>query len=420
MGARPHCRSAAPDRAVSRLAYDTARVPVSATQLRVHILIDSLTWGGAEMLLGDLAAGAKSAGICLSVGYLNERDGSPAAAGLRAHGIEPELVPARRMLDLRALGLVRRHLARMGPHVVHTHLNQADALGTLAGRSLGLPCVSTIHLVPGRPRGRPSIDGFKELERMRLAALARRHAGAGVITVSNAAREAYLAMGWDTPGRVVTVHNGIARSALPEDGARVRRELGLGSDAPVVTTVSVLRPGKGHDVVVEVVRRLLPRFPDLRLIVMGDGPAREEVRRLVATLGARAIFTGYRDDVMPVLMASDVVLHPTLMDAFPTALLEAAAARLPVVATAVGGIPEIVLDGGTGLLVPAPPTAEAVAARLESLLLDSALRARLGRAAGERFEERFTARRWAASLREVYEGVRTSGRARREGGRARR
>ena len=110
--------------------------------MRVHILIDSLTWGGAEMLLGDLAAGAKSAGICLSVGYLNERDGSPAAAGLRAHGIEPELVPARRMLDLRALGLVRRHLARMGPHVVHTHLDQADALGTLAGRSLGLPCVS--------------------------------------------------------------------------------------------------------------------------------------------------------------------------------------------------------------------------------------------------------------------------------------
>ena len=142
---------------------------------------------------------------------------------------------------------------------------------------------------------------------------------------------------------------------------------------------------------------------------MGDGPAREKVRRLVARLGATAILTGHRDDVMPVLMASDVVLHPTLMDAFPTALLEAAAARVPVVATAVGGIPEIVVDGATGLLVAAPPTAEAVADRLESLLLDSALRARLGRAAGERFEERFTARRWAAALREVYEGVRTYG-----------
>jgi glycosyltransferase involved in cell wall biosynthesis len=383
-------------------------VPASATRLRVHTLIDSLTWGGAEMLLGDLAAGAPSAGICLSVGYLHDFDGSPAAAGLRRHGIEPELVPARRLLDLRALRRLRRHLAHMRPHIVHTHLDHADTLGTLAGRSLGLPCVSTIHLVPGQPRRPLSVDGLSALQRMRLVAFVRRHAGAGVITVSNAAREAYLATGWDTPRRVVTVHNGIARSALPEEGARVRLELGLGNEALVVTTVTVLRPGKGHDVAVEVARRLLPRFPQLRLVVMGDGPAREEVRRLAATLGATAIFTGHREDVMPVLMASDVVLHPTRMDAFPTALLEAAAARVPVVATAVGGIPEIVVDGETGLLVPAPPTAEAVAARLEWLLLDGALRARLGRAAGERFEERFTARRWAASLREVYEGVRTS------------
>jgi len=312
------------------------------------------------------------------------------------------------MLEPRALPRLRRHLARVRPDVVHTHLGLADALGTLAARSLGLPSVSTIHLLVGQPTAQLSSAGLRGVARARLVALVRRHAGARVITVSNAAREAYLARKWDTPQRVVTVHNGIARSARPEQGARVRVELGLEPDALVVSTVTVLRSGKGHDVVVEAVRRLLPRFPRLRLVIMGAGPARDEIQRLAEPLGATAVLTGHRDDVMAVLAATDVLLHPTRMDAFPTALLEAAAARVPVVATAVGGIPEIVEDGQTGFLVPAPPTAETVSARLEQLLADDALRARVGLSAYERFQECFTAERWAARLREVYDEVRGS------------
>jgi glycosyltransferase involved in cell wall biosynthesis len=383
-------------------------VPTQTAPLRVHTLIDSLTWGGAEMLLSDLAAGAPSAGIALSVGYMADTDGSPAASGLRRHGIEPELVPVRRMLEPGALPRLRRQLARVRPDVVHTHLDLADALGTLAARSLGLPSVSTVHLLAGEPTGQLSAAGFRGAARARLVALVRRHAGARVIAVSNAARDAYLATGWDTPQRVITVHNGIAREARPQQGAQVRVELGLEPDALVVSTLTVLRPGKGHGVVVEAVRRLLPRFPGLRLLVMGDGPARADIQRLAESLGATALLTGHRDDVMAVLMATDVLLHPTLVDAFPTALLEAAAARVPVVATAVGGIPEIVEDGETGFLVPAPPTAETVAARLEPLLADAALRARVGLAARERFEERFTAERWAARLRTVCDEVRGS------------
>ncbi len=124
--------------------------------LRVHILIDSLTWGGAEMLLGDLAASAPSAGIELSVGYLAEVDGSPAAASLRRHGIEPQLVPVRQMLEPGALPRLRRHLAHVRPQIVHTHLILADIVGTLAARSLGLPAVSTIHLVARQPAVRGS------------------------------------------------------------------------------------------------------------------------------------------------------------------------------------------------------------------------------------------------------------------------
>ncbi|HWG07938.1 MAG TPA: glycosyltransferase family 4 protein [Solirubrobacteraceae bacterium] len=380
-------------------------MPPLAAPLRVLTLIDSLTWGGAETLLGDLAAGAPSAGIELSVGYLKEIDGSPAAAGLRRHGVEPELVAVDRMRDPAALARLRRHLRRVNADVVHTHLGLADVLGTLAARSLGMPTVSTIHLVAGQSTGRPSDQTRRARARMRLAALVRRRAGDRVIAVSEAAREAYLLQRWDRPRRVVTVHNGIARELRADAGAAVRAELGIAPDALVLSTVTVLRQGKGHDVAIEAVARLLPDFPKLRLVVLGDGSAREQIRRLAEPLGDAVIFTGHRGDPMAVLAATDVLVHPTLMDAFPTALLEAAASRVPVIATNVGGVPEIVQDRETGVLLEFPPTGQAIAAELARLLEDPSLRSRIGERAEQRFLECFTAARWAARLREVYDAV---------------
>lgn len=373
--------------------------------LRVHTLIDSLTWGGAEMLLADFAAGAPSAGIELSVAYLAEVDGSPAAPPLRALGVEPELVAVGRMAEASALGRLRRHLALIAPDVVHTHLGLADVLGTLAARSRGLPAVSTLHLLARKPTGREPDAGARGQARARLAALVRRRAGARVIAVSDAARDAYLQTGWDAPQHVVTVHNGIARAAEPSAGAAVRRELGIADDALVLSTVTVLRPGKGHDVAIEAVRRLQARFPSVRLLILGDGPARADVARIAQPLGDAVLMTGHRADVMAVLAATDVLLHPTLMDAFPTALLEAAAAGVPVLASRVGGIPEIVADGETGFLLEPPATAQALVERLAPLLEDPALRVALAARARARFEREFTAERWAERLRRVYDGV---------------
>ena len=370
----------------------------------MHTLIDSLTWGGAEMLLADIAVGAPSAAIELSVAYLAEIDGSPAAPALRALGVEPELVPVGRMAEASALVRLRRHLARVAPDVVHTHLGLADVLGTLAARSLGLPAVSTLHLLARQPTGRPD-RGARDDVRARLAALVRRRAGARVIAVSDAARRAYLETGWDEPRHVVTVHNGIARSAEPAAGAAVRRELGIAADALVLSTVTVLRPGKGHDVAIDAVRRLQGRFPGVRLLILGDGPARPDVARIARPLGDAVVMTGHRADVMAVLAATDVLLHPSRMDAFPTALLEAGAAGVPVVASRVGGIPEIVADGETGFLLDPPVTSSALAQRVAPLLEDAALRTALAARARARFEREFTAERWAARLRDVYDDV---------------
>jgi glycosyltransferase involved in cell wall biosynthesis len=374
--------------------------------IRVHTLIDSLSWGGAEMLLADLAAAAPQAGIELSVGYLLEINGSPAAAGLRALGVEPEHVTVKRLLDPAGVMRLRRHLKRVKPDIIHTHLSMADSIVHPVARSLGIPSVSTIHVIAREPTGWAADATMRGAQRTRVAAFARRHAATRVIAVSDAARTAYLSTGWDTPEHVLTVRNGITRS-IPADGAHVRAQLGIDADALVVTTVSVLRPGKGHEVAIKAVRSLLPRFPALRLLILGDGPARADIARDALELGDAVVMPGHRDDVMSVLGATDVVLHVTDMDAFPTALIEAAAMGLPAVATDVGGIPEIVEPGVTGLLVASPPSVEQTAAALAQLLDDAELRRRLGTRAREVFDERFTAERWAHRLRAVYEEIRS-------------
>jgi glycosyltransferase involved in cell wall biosynthesis len=115
------------------------------------------------------------------------------------------------------------------------------------------------------------------------------------------------------------------------------------------------------------------------------------------------VLAGHRDDVMAVLDASDALLHPSATDAFPTVLLQALAAGVPIVASEVGGIPEIVEDGRTGLLVPPPLTPRAFAARLDQLLGDGDLRRAFAERGRERYAAEFTAERWAGRLRSIYE-----------------
>jgi len=366
------------------------------TAMRVAVLIDGLGWGGAETLLADFAAGAGAAGLELHVGYLIDKEGSPAAQRLRERGVEPVHVPVRGLVDPGSLLAVRRHLREVAPDVVHTHLGYADLLGGVAARSLGLPVVSTIHVTRWD-------DGGRERLKLRLMDLARAGCARRIICVSEAARAAFLGARRGPPRRVVVVPNGVqGRPADAAAAARVRAELGVGADDVVLTMLSVLRPGKGHEAAFTAVARLRADGLPVVLVVCGTGPSEHALRDAAAPLGAAVRFAGHRDDVMAVLAASDVVVHPSEHEALPTALIEAAAASRPVVATRVGGIPEIVQDGAGGILVPAPAGPAELAAALAALVGDRERREQLGAAARARFEERFAADRWAAAVREVY------------------
>jgi glycosyltransferase involved in cell wall biosynthesis len=383
------------------------------SELKVLALIDHLALGGAEMLLGQFAAAAPAAGIRLSVSCLWELRGNPAAKPLRAAGIEPVVLDAPPRLGLPALVMVRRHVADLKPDIVHTHLGSAGFLGSLAARSLRVPSVASIHAI-----SQPSDLRSRGL--LKLGAAARRHGAARIITVSEAARQAYLARGWDSPDRVVAIHNGIDAVPEPGAGAAVRRELRLDGDAVVLGMFSALRAEKGHDVAIGAFGLLRTRFPKLRMVIAGDGPMRAELSRLVQPLGDAIVMTGPRFDVMRLLDATDVYLQPSHADAFPTTLLEAMAASVPVVATDVGGIPEIVVNDRTGVLINAPPTAEKLAEAIGALLDDPRRRRDLAVAGRRRYEDRFTADPWVRRTRALYDAVLSEVRAGGTGRKARR
>jgi glycosyltransferase involved in cell wall biosynthesis len=366
--------------------------------IRVHALVDSLASGGAEMLLTELAAVAADAGLDLSIGYLKVGPGGvPGADRLREIGVEPDYVGVYTLGPGSTLK-VRRHLRRVAPDIVHTHMGTSDVHGGLAARSLGIPAVSTVHAMRWERHGR---EGVKEL----LMTGVRRWCTDRVVAVSDVARDRYLAERRDVPAHVTVVRNGVRGEVPPAAGARVRAELGLAPDDVVVTVVAALRPEKAHEVAAEAIAIVRRDVPDVRLLVVGEGPSLPVVRRALEPLEGAGVLAGYRTDVMAVLGATDVLLHAPRFDALPTAVIEALGAGVPTVGTRVGGIPEIVEDGVSGVLVDPPPRADALAAALRPLVADRALRERIGAAARARFEREFSAESWARRLRALYDDV---------------
>ncbi len=390
----------------------SASVESAPAELEVLAVIDHLAMGGAEMLLGQFAAAAPRAGIRLQVACFEHSDGSPAAEPLQALGIEPVHFDIPGRPGRRHLRAMRAHIRAVEPDIVHTHLGTADLIGGLAARTLGVPAVSTIHQVLQRASGFARAKGA-------VFALGRRLCDARVITVSDSARRAYIEQNRGMEERVVRIYNGVDVTPQPGGGRAVRRELGVAEDEQLVGMVSALRPEKAHDVAIEAIAMLRERFPRLRLLVAGQGRGEAELRALAEPLGDAVLLAGRRTDVMSVFDALDVCLHPSRMDAFPTTLIEALAASTPVLASAVGGIPEIIDDGRTGVLVPAPPSAAAVADALAGLLEDPARRSALAVAGRASYERRFTADPWVEQTRALYDAVLAEARTRRRG-RARR
>ena len=183
----------------------------------------------------------------------------------------------------------------------------------------------------------------------------------------------------------------------------MRAALGISSQVPVIATTGSLIRRKGHDVLIRAFQALPPGPVLPHLLIPSGGPELESLKELAASLGVadRVHFLGYVDDVVPVYKAADIFALASRGDAFGLALAEANHFAVPAVSTRVGGIPEVVLHGQTGLLTPADDV-EAFARALAQLIDDPALRLRMGAAAAKRVQENFTADRMARKFEEAY------------------
>jgi glycosyltransferase involved in cell wall biosynthesis len=345
-----------------------------------------------------LSGSARAAGLTMTVLSLTRSADDRCSEQLTAAGADVVQLDLAGRWDPRGLGRAVDVVRGLRPDVVHTHLKHADIVGAHVVRRLGVPMVSTLHLIEDAP-------GLVGRGKRWAGVRSRERSAAVTIAVSDALRRWYVSSFRVDARRVVTVHNGVAASAptTAQERAEVRRELGAGPDAFVVAMVGIMRPGKGHQDLLAAAARLR-HGSRAHLVLVGDGPLSGQLRSAARSLTCPVTFTGYREDVSRLLDACDLVVHPTRFDALPTALIEALAAGRPVLASDVGGVPEIVTSD-VGRLIP-PGDLAALAEAITNLEADPGLRARLGVAARARFEREFEAGRWARRLRVLYDQVR--------------
>lgn len=319
----------------------------------------------------------------------------PFYAQLSEAGVPFVRLACPRDLDPALARSVVRAVRRVRPALVHTHLVHADVYGALAAVLTRTALVSTKH-----NDDRFRVGPFRFVEQ----ALTRR--AARVIAITHALARFNVEHVGLPEDKIDVVHYGLDR--LPEPWG-ANEPVALPPDARVLLAISRLVEQKGIDVAVQALAELRREHRNAVLVVLGEGPSRASLEALAGSLGVEdAVFLpGRAGDVAWWLRRAELLVHPARWEGFGLALLEAMLAELPIVATGVSAIPEIVADGETGLLV-APDDPPALARALRRVLAEPELAARLGRAALERARAEFSVERMARRTLDVYEAAASS------------
>lgn len=365
---------------------ETSAVPIPGSTAdevelsRVCLMIGQLGLGGAEKQVAMLARGLVARGIETTLLLLSDRgpriaelSGSGVKViGLGCRGISRPWVDLEgavkgTVANVKAYARLVAHLRRARPQVLHAFLFHCYIAAAPAARLARVPvCVA----------GRRSLGFFKEGHPTMLA-MERVATGMTDFVVANAHAVAEDAVRQEglPQDKIAVIHNG-----MEERDFRAVAPAHLTTDLPVVLCVANLRTYKGHQYLFDAVGRLQQRGRPCTLVLIGDGPERLPLQQQAERLGIDVRFLGHRTDVAAFLARADVVVLPSLEEGLSNAVMEAMAAGRPVVATSVGGTPELLRD--RGVLVP-PADAEALAEGLHWMLTDHTAAARLGVAARE-------------------------------------
>lgn len=339
---------------------------------RVLRIITRLNIGGPAQHVLFLASGLKGNFETVLVtgspesaeGSMDDLAGALGVIPLRLPHLRRPLAP---LADLRVLWSLWRLCRRLRPDIVHTHTSKAGLLGRLAARLAGVPVV--LHTFHGHV-----FHGYFGTWASRLAVLAERAMGAlstRLYAVSLSQRAELIALGIAPPEKIVTLSLGLDLDPLAPQLPRgaLRRELGLGDDALLVGCVARMAPIKAHGDLLEAFARIVAGHPAAHLLLIGDGEERPALEReiLARELGNRVHPLGWRRDLPAVYGDLDLAVLASRNEGLPVALIEAAAAGVPIVATRVGGVPDLLGGHPAAILVP-PGDPEALAAAMSRAL----------------------------------------------------
>ncbi len=350
------------------------------------------TWRGGQnqvllTVLGLRALGHRAALVAHAEGELRQR----AREGLELISIAPTTE-----MDLRAAWQLARVLKRLTPDLIHAHDPHAVAMASLA-------------LSMASPEPRPPLVASRRVDfHLKENALSRwKYRQVDRFICASDLINAMLVHDGVAPELVTTVHEGIDLAhieAAPR--ANIHQEFWLPHHAPVVGNVAALVPHKGQRHLVEAAALVLRQVPDTHFIIAGEGELRESLTHQIRErhLEKHVILTGFRPDVLSLHKGFDLFVMSSVTEGLGTSILDAMACGTAVVATRAGGIPESVVDGVTGLLVP-PRDDHALAEAIVKLLRDPDLRGRMGEAGLVRVREHFSAERMVRDTVAVYEDV---------------
>jgi len=372
----------------------------------VHINTER-TWRGGEqqtlfLLLGLRARGHDVALIAPPESPLAERAG---AGGLPVHRIR-----MRGEADPFAVVRIRAIIARGGFDLLHMHTSHAHSLGGLA--SIGLPIA---RIVSRRVDFSIFRNSFLGLNRWKYRLGVDRY-----IAVSGAIRDVLAADGID-PARVSIVRSGVDPARFPEiDRPRAPDpELPFPRESPIVGNIAHLAPHKGQIHLIQAAPRILAREPRVRFLIVGQGDLAPLFRQRIAQLGLEGalVLTGFRNDIGAILARLAVFVMPSIQEGLGTSIVDAMLFGIPVVASRVGGIPEIIEDGVHGILCP-PADEEALAEAVVGLVRSPDRARILGERGRKRAREEFSVDRMVGGTARVYAEVLAERRARRRSGRS--
>jgi len=350
--------------------------------------IDSeMLWGGGQRQVAGLCTHLRDWGhevklVC--------RPGSKLESWAAKEGIESIPVEMRSTMSLGSVLKLRSVIAHQRPDVVHLHASRAHVLGSAAARLAGAKVVIATRRMDDPIRMVwPNTRAYGNWT-------------TGIVAISAAVRDVVIDCGVD-PSKIRLIPSGtdIARfeSAIPDPELRSR--LGADPSAPFVCAAATLAERKGVRYLIEAAALLKRKGTPIDLVIAGDGEQRAELERLARDLEVAASFVGFYSDMPALLATADVFVMPSLSEGLGVAVLEAMAAGKPVVASAVGGLRESVLDGATGLLVP-PADSEALAEGIGKLISNPAMAAEFGAAGRARARANYSLEYMARGNESLY------------------